>query len=726
MTSHPQPRLGIPPRDDHGVALAAALLALVAFLGLALIVTVVGFRAIDITGTGRERAVSFVAAETGIDLAVGYLSGSDGGNLPCTLHGALDASGRATYDVTIAYYNTYPVLTAPMPCTGNRVQWDGTRIHAPQAALITSLGTPAPARNGTVLDLEGRRKLQTLVALTAYDVDVNLDKAIFSNDFFDPSNAITVNAGAAAYADVYTNGNLDCSNSTRINGNIIVYGDVTLSNTCTVDGTAWAHRDEALMNNVLVGEDGKSVGGNVKIDNNAKIGRNVYAGKKFWAWGGPYLKDTIWNVGGTIRTDADVIDMPKRLTFPTIEWLGQQSESAWRAYGYTNFVYATSCTDAYDYITRRAKTEKDKTVLIVGACKPGENSAGTFGLQFSNQTDIRLNTDLAVISDDGFTTNNNFTVTSTKPNQTRSLYWIVPTSSPRVESVVPPRCKPSGPPYNYTPDNPFNPGNITLSNRTMFDKSNINVLLYTPCRAYVSNLSDMAGQVYAGVVDVQNHFSMNFVPMFVPGARSDDSFLFNVSLIFKREIPVTGPTPTVTLTAPNPTPTMTSSPGPTGGGGGPLPTSTPTPTSPSPTSPSPTSPSPTSPSPTSSSPSPTDVPTTGTPTPTTTPTRSPSPTKTRLDATGETLQVGKNAKTTQIDVLANDRPTLGTGIQVTAATTSHGSIAAYPDDADIRWVGNGNVFVTPPKGYTGTITVTYTITDPDGNTGTGTLTITVD
>ncbi len=60
-------------------------------------------------------------------------------------------------------------------------------------------------------------------------------------------------------------------------------------------------------------------------------------------------------------------------------------------------------------------------------------------------------------------------------------------------------------------------GNITVGNNTNFS-STLNVGLYTPCTATMSNQNAFYGQVVGGTVVIGNNWSMNYKPIVIPGA----------------------------------------------------------------------------------------------------------------------------------------------------------------------------------------------------------------
>ncbi|WP_136443664.1 Ig-like domain-containing protein [Pacificoceanicola onchidii] len=70
-----------------------------------------------------------------------------------------------------------------------------------------------------------------------------------------------------------------------------------------------------------------------------------------------------------------------------------------------------------------------------------------------------------------------------------------------------------------------------------------------------------------------------------------------------------------------------------------------------------------------------------------------------------------------VDVLENDSDPEGGALTVTGATVDTGTVSVNPDNT---------VTYTPPVGYNGPATITYTIEDPEGNSATGEVAVTVE
>ena len=75
-------------------------------------------------------------------------------------------------------------------------------------------------------------------------------------------------------------------------------------------------------------------------------------------------------------------------------------------------------------------------------------------------------------------------------------------------------------------------GNITVGNNTNFS-STLNVGLYTPCTATMSNQNAFYGQVVGGTVTIGNNWSMNYKPTIFPGALVTG---FDEDIAYLREI----------------------------------------------------------------------------------------------------------------------------------------------------------------------------------------------
>ncbi|HVM53146.1 MAG TPA: hypothetical protein VM262_08110, partial [Acidimicrobiales bacterium] len=105
-------------RDDGGFAMVAALLSIMVAGLLGAVVMQLSIHTTQGSAHDRARTQSVHAAEAGLDQVLAMFRSSGGVTLPCELSGTLTATPPATWSAVITYYPAYPLLDAPMTCTG--------------------------------------------------------------------------------------------------------------------------------------------------------------------------------------------------------------------------------------------------------------------------------------------------------------------------------------------------------------------------------------------------------------------------------------------------------------------------------------------------------------------------------------------------------------------------------------------------------------------------------
>lgn len=462
------------PTNDDGVAMISFLMIMVIVSTTAVAAYQVSRHDIDRMTLSQRRVSNVGAAEAGLDLALSMLGSAP---LPCTVTGTLDANPQVgEYSVAISYYATYPATGSPLGCT----QGIGPSA-TPATALLRSVGT-AGATSST------SRTMEALARLTAVPTG-SLDKALFSDRSFTPTNNVTVHGNVGNDADLYTNGNFTCANNETIKGSVYSQGTLTASNNCTVQVDYHARGNVSLTNNVSIGHDVKSSRGNITMSNNATVSHDAIA---FGT-----------NSGGTVvnnRVSGATIADPPAQVMPTVNF----DAAEWSAAGWTRQLDAGSnCAQAYSEIAAMS-TQATPTVIRT-----------TCALSWSGNTTLSLGANLAVFASGGFTMSNNFTARSTN-STLRSFYLIVPSSAGTANCTSP---------------------GITLRNNTTF-ASTINVLFFTPCKVSIENNDGGYGQIYGGVVSVSNNFSLHYRPASVPGVEwiGGTATSFTRDLVYKREI----------------------------------------------------------------------------------------------------------------------------------------------------------------------------------------------
>ena len=168
-------------------------------------------------------------------------------------------------------------------------------------------------------------------------------------------------------------------NSTEIRGNVYVpSGSVTISNSGHIFGGLWSSGAISMSNTARVDGDLKSNSGAANGSNSASVGGNAYSGSTI----GSGLA-----VSGTKYPNYTLGAVPTQ-TFPAFTY----NASDWAGYTITTYTGATACTQARSLLTGGTLTGNN-VIRITGS------TACT--LTFSNNTDITVPGDLAVITDWG-------------------------------------------------------------------------------------------------------------------------------------------------------------------------------------------------------------------------------------------------------------------------------------------------------------------------------------
>jgi hypothetical protein len=173
----------------------------------------------------------------------------------------------------------------------------------------------------------------------------------------------------------------------------------------------------------------------------------------------------------------------------------------WTAKGYTIAPTQPNCAATKAFILNALPSAK---YVVRTSCS----------IQFNNNETLKLNNDLAVITDGNITANNNFFINSTD-GQMHTLYFFVPTTT------YPAACT---------------TGNMDFGNQvTGTPAGKINLFVYTPCDVKWTNATGINGQVIAGRdIQITNDFRMGFVPINLPGLVQTGGF--NLDVAYFREI----------------------------------------------------------------------------------------------------------------------------------------------------------------------------------------------
>ena len=473
-------------REERGVALVVALLVTFVVLLLSTTVFAMAIRNSEQSGYDRKRLQSVSAAEAGLNAAYQHITAPPSGlaGLTNVLQDSVGSGpSGSSYDVAITYYPNSDGTGTPMAPPF-------TISYYPKSALITSAG----ASNG-----KAERTMETFVVLTP--VFAGFEGAIVANSSTTLTNQFTINGYQGDDGHIYVlNGDFNApSGLETIKGNVYVpSGSASIGTSVHLYGSVWANVNVTLNHpQVIVDGDLKASTGSVTVTQGSAGGRGYYC---------TTVTGSSNITGGAQQTCT--LGAPPSQPFPQIKY----DQTAWATNDppYTNFQTFTDCTRARDYV--------QNTGLYAGTGFSGRNVGRTVVLinatcsfEPSNNATITLNNDLAIITRGGINLAQRSTWNGT--SGTKYLHLI---------SAYPDSGSPSCP----TQD-------ITVGQFTNFD-GHVAGIVYSPCTVTMNNNnSAFQGQVVGQNVVIGNNFSMNFLPVKVPGQKIQG---FDQDIAYIREV----------------------------------------------------------------------------------------------------------------------------------------------------------------------------------------------
>jgi hypothetical protein len=456
-------------REERGFAMVMALMVTFVVLLLGVAVISMAIHNSEQSGLDRKRVQSVSAAEAGLNAAYAYLTKPPGGlaAMSSTLSGTVGSGpGGSTYRVTLTYYrdtNGTQPISPPFSSSSY-----------PRSVLISSVGQS---------NARAPRTMETFVELAP--VIAGFDGAVVTNSSANFSNRFTINGYLGNDGNVYVlNGDFSApSGLETIKGNIYVpNGSANIATQVHVYGTVWANGSVTLNHpQVLVDGDLKSSTSSITVSSGAASGKGYYC----------TMVSGARNIaGGAQRTCT--LGPPPSQEFPQIKYVS--SDWANNDPPYTNFQTFTSCTSARDYI--------QNTGSYAGTGFSGRNVGATVvyinatcTLDMSNNATITLNDNLAIITRGGVY----FSQRSTWNGVTGTRYLHIISAYPD-----------SGLPSCPTQD-------VRIGQNTDFD-SHVSAIVYSPCTVTMENNNTaFQGQVIGRSVVIGNNFTMNYLPVKVPG-----------------------------------------------------------------------------------------------------------------------------------------------------------------------------------------------------------------
>ena len=491
-------------QGDEGVALLVAI-ALIA-IGTAVMITMTTLvvRENRQTGRDRDRSVSVMTAEGGIDTALAQIQNAAVGSIPCGTSSKTSTNSKPETVVVTTTVTYYDATGAPIPCQA--AGGLSSTMYAAQAS-VKSVAKSTPAGGGMPV----QRTMETLVQLKPKYAD-DLDRAIFGQAGVQFSNNFDLYGQNGPDADVYTNGDFTCTNNEHFRGSVYAQGAINLNGPCTIDVNAWAKTGFSITDSKAL------VSGDVDVSNgNAYIGAGTIGGKVK----AQTITPTSWCDANPNKcvTGTSAAPPPPSVSFPQLS-----DTSAWTAPvssgggGYTIVTNSTggqyfdNCTDTSspdnpgNWIATHGNSLSSDTLLQT-------HCTLTFK---SNVKNVTLSKNLAIFASGGIDLEQSLDFASTDSTH-HYLYFIQPYGS---------TCGPA----------PNNLG-IYLGNLVTMEPT-ISELLYTPCDVHKENQSSTYGQVYAGgTAYIDNKTSSYYVPIPVFGAVVTKVVLwYTADILYKREV----------------------------------------------------------------------------------------------------------------------------------------------------------------------------------------------
>ncbi|HXF37624.1 MAG TPA: hypothetical protein VNO17_10675 [Actinomycetota bacterium] len=465
-------------RDERGMAMVLGLLVAFIVLVLSSVVVAQNIRTSNQSAYVRKRVQAVAAAEAGTNDFYAHLRNVTIDELRCTPRTGTVASAPddAAFTVTPTFYDANGQVMAcpaadPTPFTDE--------VY-PAAVLLESEGTVS----GQV-----PRTIQTYVELEP--ILDGFDAAIITQNGMSLNNNLTLNGNGGTDADIFVNtGNLTVSNQPNIYGSVYVSaGNARLENNSSIRGDLWANGSVTLTTGSTVYQDVISSTSSISVTTPARVYGDATAGTT--------IADSA-RIDG-LETPNSPQGPPPSQPLPRVYWDAQD----WIDAGYTITTFS-DCTSARTWLLNPANTSTStkKVVRISTVCALG----------FRNNDDINVGGDLAIVTDGSISMSQSVDWIGTSGSQ-HNLFFI---------SAYRDGLDCSTGAYDVSDSNNVSYANIT------------GVSFYSPCTVTINNRSNMNGQVIGGTVRITNQFTMNFVPVLIPGVG--DVVGFEQDIAYIREV----------------------------------------------------------------------------------------------------------------------------------------------------------------------------------------------
>jgi Tfp pilus assembly protein PilX len=516
--------------EERGLAMVVALMVSFVVLLLSTVVVAQSIHNGAQSAYDRRRLQSVGAAEAGLNYFFNYVE-QTGAQMLASRCGVVTAGRCAGNPFT----DTQPITVAVAPGTATftitPTFYADTRGLTPFSGTITDSNYPHSVEvvSGGTTNGRTTRTMESFMSLTANSG--GFKGAVVTNNTISLVNSFTISGNSANDGDIYVTCTTSPCNASvtsglqTIKGNLYVpAGSITLSSSVHVYGDVWAN-GAVVINQSQVQVDGSVTSSTSSVD----VSKGVVSGKGTYCTTLPSGASHI--AGGTVKTCQGAPPTP---SFPHLMYddtVSPYSDATWRTgcnkspvvdcyylktFGSVGSTASSDCVSARSYIEGTASTDFNG-----GAGVPNGYSGVVVRILSkcsytpSNNKTISLGADLGIITNGSITfgSQSNWNGTGTT---LRKMFLIIPWP----QSV----CSTTSSSSDYH--------DITVGNQSNFN-SLVELGLYTPCTAHMSNTNAFYGQVVAGTVDIGNSWNMNYRPIVIPGALVTG---FSENIAYIREI----------------------------------------------------------------------------------------------------------------------------------------------------------------------------------------------
>ncbi len=472
-------------RDDQGIAMVTAVLAMAVMALIATAAFTLASHSLDSSAGDRRRVQAIHAAEAGIDAYLLYLSNiaptaatqCPGGTGAPAATQTLTTTPSSTFTITATFYTTLNG-GSPVACPAQN----------PGAVTIRSVGTSSGVTR-TIEALYGLGSLQGGFTL-------------FNGAVYTEGNA-TFNSQATMLppADSPNGGNLYSNGNISLNAGGTIYGSVAAQGTLSIGGGAVIKQD-ALAKLQLTTSGGPTIYGNARSGTQGITTSNntvVYGNANYCTGTAPI------GVQGTSTGSDCTSGLPqtqpwtgnenypaKQFTYTSADW----SSKGWTVLTYADLPGSTACQQAQTFLP--TITSGDYVLRLNSTCT----------LAYGGQSTINVKGNLAIISNGGLTMDSHATFTSTSPYNLYLMFNI----------LTPTPCLTTGISFNAQAE----------------IAQTLSTLLYTPCTiTFGAQSANFKGQIVSGSVSFGAGATVSTVPMLIPGSNPNG---YEEKMSYRREV----------------------------------------------------------------------------------------------------------------------------------------------------------------------------------------------